>query len=240
MEEIAPLLDPEAPESDDLQTDALDIEPSYSDPVQLEGYYEVDPIPGGKRLQGAWLALDDGTRYVIAYRPVPEHFAYQDRRVQVEGRPYVPGRDTQHVVATHLEVHSIQLAPGETPYLLPPEKPLAPPVVRTATELAAREGRWARTVGTIESVHHDPGGYLGLARLRLEDGAEVRARDVRVAEWSRHRGKTVVVTSRVARAEIRELAPVELIGWYAICESQEAQLGGGGEIPGAQLLLPIC
>ena len=217
MEEIGPLPGEEVEEGDDHQPAALDIEPAYGDPVQLEGRYEVDPIPGGKRFQGAWLALDDGTRYVIAYRPVPGHFEFLDKRVLVRGRPYMPGRDTQHILATHLEVHSIELAPGETPYLLPPAKPVDPPVARTATELVARDGRWVQVVGTLESVHNDPDGYLGIARLRLADGTEVQARNVRVAEWSRHCCKALTVTSRVARAEDGDLVPFELVGWHAIC-----------------------
>jgi hypothetical protein len=95
----------------------LDLEPTYGNLVRLTGVYEVDPIPGGKRFQGAWLVLDDGTRYVIAYRPVAEHLQYLEKRVHVEGRTYTPGADTQHIQATHLEVQRIELAPGETPYV---------------------------------------------------------------------------------------------------------------------------
>lgn len=227
MAEIGPLLGEEDTESDDQQPVALDIEPAYSDPVQLEGRYEVDPIPGGKQFQGAWLVLDDGTRYVIAYRPVPGHFEFLDKRVLASGRPYMPGRDTQHILATHLEVHSIELVPGETPYLLPPAEPVAPPVARTATELAARDGRWVRVVGTLESVRDDPDGYLGTARLRLADGTEVQARNVRLAEWSRYCCKTLTVTSRVARTEEGDFVPFELVGWHAICEGDAALCGKG-------------
>lgn len=230
MEQIVPLLGNEDTSGDDQQPVALDIEPAYSDPVRLEGRYEVDPIPGGKRFQGAWLVLDDDSRYVIAYRPVPEHFEFLDKRVLVRGRPYMPGRDTQHILATHLEVHSIELAPGETPYLLPPAKPVAPPVARTATELAARDGRWVQVVGTLESVRDDPDGYLGIARLRLADGTEVQARRVLAAEWSRRCSKTVTVTSRVERVEDGDLVSFELVGWYAICEGEVAQYGNGNAV----------
>jgi hypothetical protein len=108
----------EGVEDGDEQQVGLDVEPSYGDPVRLEGRYEVDPIAGGKRFQGAWLVLDDGTRYVIAYRPVPGHFPFLSKRVVIQGRPYMPGRDTQHIQAPHLEVQSIELAPGETGPLL--------------------------------------------------------------------------------------------------------------------------
>jgi len=206
----------EGAEDGDGQPVALDVEPTYGDPVHLEGWYEVDPIPGGKRFQGAWLVLDDGTRYVIAYRPVPEHFPFLEKHVRVRGRPYVPGADTQHVQATHLEVHSIALAPGEMPYASPPTEPLPPPVARTASELAARDGRWVQVVATLESLRRDADGYLGSAQLRLADATTVRARNVRIEEWSRHKGKLVTVTSRVAQLGDRKSARFELIGWHAI------------------------
>ena len=199
---------------------ALDTEPIYGRPVQLTGRYEVDPIPGGKRFQGAWLVLDDGTRYVIAYRPVPEHFRFLEKRVCVEGRPYMPGADTQHIQAIHLEVRNIALAPGETPYAVPPTEPIPPPVVRTASELAARDGRWARVVGRVEAVEDDPDGYLKLARLRLGDGIEVSVGNVLGAEWSRYVGKAVTVVSRVARTGDGGTVAFELVGWREVYEGE--------------------
>jgi hypothetical protein len=199
---------------------ALNVEPTYGDLVQLTGRYEVDPIPGGKRFQGAWLVLDDGTRYVIAYRPVPEHFPFLEKRVRIEGRPYVPGADTQHIQATHLQVRTIELAPGETPYAVPPTEPIPPPVVGTASEAAVRDDRWARVVGRVEAVEDDPDGYLKLARLRIEDGVEVIVRNVLGTEWFEYVGKTVTVTSRVALIEDGEAVTFELVGWREVCEGE--------------------
>jgi hypothetical protein len=202
-----------------MSDSSLDIEPTYGDPVELVGRYQVDPIPGGKRFQGAWLVLDDGTRYVIAYRPVPEHFQFLEKRVRIEGRPYMPGSDTQHIQATHLEVHTIELAPGETPYAVRPLEPIPPPVVRTASEVAARDGRWARVVGQVMSVEDDPDGYLELARLRLADDAIVVANNVLRTEWSHYVGKLVTVTSRVVRVEDGEAVAFELVGWRKVSQS---------------------
>jgi hypothetical protein len=57
----------------DDETSVPDLEPTYGPDMECEGRYEVDPIPGGKRFQGSWLILDDGTRYVLSYRPHPDH-----------------------------------------------------------------------------------------------------------------------------------------------------------------------
>lgn len=202
---------------------ALDIEPTFGALVQLEGRYEVDPIPGGKRFQGAWLVMDDGTRYVIAYRPVPEYFKFMEKRVLVRGRPFTPGPDTQHIQAQHLEVNSIELASGETPYASPPTELVAPPIVKTTSELVKRDVRWVQVVGVLESVQGDSDGYLGIARLRLADTAEVQARNVSIGDSARHEGKVVTVTSRVARTEKSGEVTYELIGWYAICEGEVAR-----------------
>jgi len=157
---------------------------------------------------------------VIAYRPVPEHFQFLEKRVRIEGRPYVPGSDTQHIQATHLQVRTIELAPGEIPYAVPPTEPIPPPIVRTAGEVAARDGRWARVVGRVEAVEDDPDGYLKLARLRLGDGVEVIVRNVLGTEWSEYVGKTVTVTSRVAPIEDGETVAFELVGWRDVCEGE--------------------
>ena len=222
MEDIVPLRSVEDTAGDDQQPFEPDVEPAYGDPAQFEGRYEVDPIPGGKRFQGAWLVLDDDTRYVIAYRPGSKHFKFLDKRVLVRGRLYMPGRDTQHILATHLEVHSIELAPGESPYLLPPTEPVAPPVARTAAELAARNDRWVQVVGSLKSVRDDPDSFLGISWLRLADGTVVCARNVRMEKWSRHVGEAVTVTSRVTRLDDGGVVSFELGGWYAIAEPASA------------------
>jgi hypothetical protein len=207
-------------------SDVLNLEPTMGEVTDLEGFYEVDPIPGGKRLQGAWLVLDDGTRYVISYRPIPGHLQFLEKRVRVRGCPYVPGSDVQHIGATHLEVQAIELAPGETPYAEPPTHPVLPPVARSAVELAARAGRWVRVVGTVEAVHDDPDSYFGFAWLRLPDGSSVRARYVPVRAWSAHLGKEVTVTSRLAQGEGEGSTRYELIGWYDVREGSPSCVQG--------------
>ncbi|MBN1485744.1 MAG: hypothetical protein JXA37_13605 [Chloroflexia bacterium] len=179
------------------KTDGPDLEPHYGEPVELEGRYEIDPISGSKRFQGCWLVLDDGTRYVVAYRPRREHFPFADKRVRVRGRPYTPGRDTQHIMATHLEVHSIELAPGEEPYPHPPDEPPAPAQARSAAELADLVGRWVQVSGVLTWLENDPDGHFGRARLRLADGTDLPASSVPIQQWQAHLEQAVTVTSRL-------------------------------------------
>jgi hypothetical protein len=82
-----------------------------------------------------------------------------------------------------------------------------------------------QVIGTLESVHDDADGYLTDGRLRLADGSEVMARNVRRADWSELQGKQVTVVSRAARSEEGEKTTLELIGWHAICEGEVERCG---------------
>jgi len=175
----------------------LSLEPSFGQGVQLVGRCEADPIAGSKRFQGIWLVLDDGTRYVLSYRPAAEYLAFADKRVVVQGRPYQPGSDTQHVMALHLAVDAITLAPGEQPHAIPPAAPPPPPLVRTADELAERDGRWAQVVGRLRAVGTDPDGYLGQAEVELADATVILVRGIPLGGWREHVGRLVTIVSRV-------------------------------------------
>jgi hypothetical protein len=202
--------------SDDASSGRPDVEPNYGDACRLEGRYEVDPIPGAKRFQGVWLVLDDWTRYVIAYRPVREQFQFINKRVLIQGRPYLPGSDTQHIKATHLAIDSIELAPGEEAYDEVPQGVPLPPVVRTAEELATCVGRWVRLIGTLEGLEEDPESYLGIATMKLADGSVIRTWGVVMKSWAKLQNRKVTVISRVERVK-NEPA---LTGWYAFADEK--------------------
>lgn len=201
---------------DDVEIGEPDLEPDVGETVYLEGRYEVDPIPGGKRFQGVWLALDDGSRYLISYRPVPDHYAFLNKRVIVQGKPYLPGRDVQHMGATHLTVESINLAAGEVPYEHPPIELPLPPLVRDWYDLTECKDRWVRIVGVVVAVKDDPDGSLGLAHIRLEDGHELLARNAVRNRWEEHVGQSVTVTSRIRWLENEGHTTPELVGWCEI------------------------
>jgi len=201
---------------DDIEIGEPDLEPEVGETICLEGRYEVDPIPGGKRFQGAWLVLDDGSRYLISYRPVPDHFCFLNKRVCVQGKPYLPGRDVQHMGATHLEVEAIGLAVGEVPYENPPVELPLPPLVRNWRDLAALDDQWVRVVGVVSAVQDDPDGPLGLAHIRLADGNVLPARNALRSRWEGHVGQTVTVTSRIRWIENAGRTDPELVGWCEI------------------------
>jgi hypothetical protein len=212
---------PDVPED---EAKVPDLEPTYGPEMQCEGRYEVDPIPGDKRFQGSWLVLDDGTRYVLSYRPNPDHFHFVDKRVRVTGRPYTPGRDTQHLLAKHLQIMSIELAPGETPYAEPPTSLPEPPLLRTQPELRERAGCWGRVAGRLVALEDDPDTHFHSAFIQLEDGARITAHYAAKGQWEPYLGSTITITSRI-EVKTPGIVPggddeVVLTGWYAICSGE--------------------
>jgi hypothetical protein len=206
------------------------VDSDFASIVHCEGRYEVDPIPGGKRFQGTWLVLDDGTRYVLSYRPVPEYFPFVDKRVSVTGLPYTPGRDTQHILAAHLQVVSIELAPGEKPYARPPAILPAPPLLRTSDDIIARIGRWGQVVGWLTAITDDPNTHFGIGHLKLEDETRITALYAAEELWSHYLHRKITVMSRIEAKEIDDTSEndgseVVLIGWYAICRGVVERCG---------------
>jgi hypothetical protein len=75
--------------------------------MQRAATIRVDPEPGGKKFQGIWLELEDGRRWVIAYRPHALWRSFQDRKVTVTGTCYRP--HGQAIDATHYKIDDLQL-----------------------------------------------------------------------------------------------------------------------------------
>jgi hypothetical protein len=218
---------PDAPED---ETNGLDLEPTYEPVMQCEGRYEVDPIPGGKRFQGSWLVLDDGTRYVLSYRPNPDYFLFVDKRVRVTGRPYTPGRDTQHMLAAHFQIISIELAPGEIQYADPPSQLPAPPILRTLDEIRMRVGRWGQVVGHLIALQDEEDTHFKIAHLELEDGIRIIARNAAERQWKPYLGSIITIVSRIEMsssggASTDDENAVILTGWYAICPGETNYCG---------------
>ena len=197
------------------EADPASYEPSYGDVVDREGVYVVAPLSGSKRLQSVSLRFDDGEVWVRAYRPIAEELQYADKRVRVRGRPYVNSPLVQSVDATHFELQSIELAPGETAYDPPPTQIPAPPQVEDGAALRARVGLWAHCVGTLEALQapgEDDAPWWGRGRLRLSDGSEVALRFI---SWSE--GPPALQTGALVTA----LGPVQL---------EDGQLALGGPL----------
>ncbi len=137
-----------------------------------EGRLDMDRLPQSKRFQGTWLELDGGGSLVLAYRPMPEHFALVDRRVVLEARPYSPAG--QSIGADHVQLESIRLAEGETALADPPDALPVPPRVQSGEEVGARVGRWVELFATLIGEREDAAdGDWRTLEFRLDGGAIV-------------------------------------------------------------------
>ena len=130
-------------------SDAELFAPSFGQHTEFDAVLVFDPLRAGRNPQATQLLRDDGDSWIVAYRPVTEWLCYADQRVRVRGRPYWPSEHVQHVMATHFEVESLELAPGAVaidpvPLGVPP-----PPVLRELGAVQARTGRWVLAVGTL-------------------------------------------------------------------------------------------
>lgn len=176
-----------------------EIEPHFGRPIRVIGRYDVAPVALGKRLQPVEIVLDDGTRFIRAYRPVAAELRLLERRVVVDGRFYPDAHqppDVEQVMAPHVEPERIELAPGEKPAPAAGGLP-APPLVEDAAGLRARDDRWAMVHGRLDSVTPRPGDDLWAdAVLELADGAVVDVPGVSLATWERLSGAEITVVGR--------------------------------------------
>lgn len=173
--------------------------PTYGEQVTLEGFYDVDRVASGKRFQGSWLILDDGSKLLLSYRPQPQYLAWIERRVQVTGRPYTPGYNTQHVSADHFELESMALLEGETARDPAPSAVPAPPRATNPAELEARVGRWVEIYGVLSDVAEED-TYFVQGRVTLADGTVVKVHGAK-SQWTEHDGKAVTVTAKLVHGD---------------------------------------
>jgi hypothetical protein len=184
---------------------AADVERLHGRRVIVEGRYEVEPVPGGKRLQAALIVLPDGTRLIRSYRPVAEEYGLVNRRVLAVGTVYRDageGQEVQQVRAPHFRPERIGLAPSESPYYsTPPTELPPPPVVATARDFDAQADRWVQAWGTLMRVTpHQEDGLWANAVVKLTDGTEVHVRAVALSRWAPHVGQPVTMIGRAEPA----------------------------------------
>ena len=177
-----------------------------------EGRFDIDRLPQSKRFQGAWLTQDGGESLLLAYRPMPEYFAFVDKRVVLEGRPYSPGG--QRIGAEHVQVESVRLADGETALAQPPTSLPVPPRVQTRDELGARTGRWVEVFATLVGEREGAAdGDWRTLEFRMDDGSmvvTVEASWVVDGTFRAHFGRRMTLLGKVYEGDGQlGLGPVE-------------------------------
>lgn len=166
----------------------------------VEGWYEIVPVPGGKKAQPAYVVLVDGTRVIRSYRPIADELAYANRRVRVTGSVTVgpPDAMMQAIMGPHVQAERVELAPGETRITPTPREIPTPPMVTSLPGFAPHFDRWVAVSGTLEALTPGAGPPWADARIRLADGGTVLVGYVVEATWSTLVGKPVTTLGRVS------------------------------------------
>ncbi|MBW2702328.1 MAG: hypothetical protein JRF33_16030 [Deltaproteobacteria bacterium] len=194
--------------------------------ARIEGRYDVCPVAGSKRLQPVVIVLDDGTRLLRAYRPIPSEFGFIDRRVHLTGRAGLDSGQDEHVQQVEapqiLEVSQLELAPGEKALNPVPDSLPAPPRVVDAEGLALRRNLWARVVGNLALLEEKPNeSFWGRAEIELEDASLLTRDPVPMSRWADLRGRQISAVGRVEETD----AGWSLVGMGAICAGDDEECG---------------
>lgn len=168
--------------------------------VVVEGWYEIVPVPGGKKAQPAYVVLSDGTRVIRSYRPIVDELGYANRRVRVTGTVTIgpPDPRMQAMAGPHVDAERVELAAGETPISPPPREVPTLPMVTSLPGFAPHLDRWVAVSGTLDSVDPLPDSIWAGARLRLSDGSVAIVGYALEATWKPLVGKAVTTIGRVS------------------------------------------
>ncbi len=161
----------------------------------VEGIFEVDPVVQGKKAQLASIVLSDGTRVVRSYSPIQADLPLIGRHVMATGvvTKGPPDPMAQAVMAPHVKVESLVLAPGETPITPAPSVVPTPPMASSSAALVPHADRWVVVVGDVDKVGPSASAPMSEATLRLSDGSLLLLPFVREKDFAPHLGKQVTV-----------------------------------------------
>lgn len=207
-----------------------DVKRHHGKKVLVKGRYEVEPVPGSKRLQAVSIVLPDRTRLIRAYKPVKEEFGYINKQVMVIGMVLADDGESSHVqqvMAPHItNIESITLAPGEIPYQTIPEKIPDLPFIEKKEDLAKWENHWIHLYGRLKSVkkREDESNWAN-AQFWLPDGTRIIIEWVPFSRWKSFIGNSITITLRL-NLEKEEKGICYLTGGRtALCEGKTCRCG---------------
>jgi hypothetical protein len=206
-----------------------DVERYYGTSVIIKGWYEVEPVPGGKQLQAASVVLADGTRLIHSYRPVKDMFCFINKRVMVKGIVMTDAGEppeAQQVMAPHIMIETIALAPDEEPYDTVPEKIPDLPFVEHKKNLVRWNDRWAHVYGKLIAVALRPDeSVLANAILQIGDGTKLCFEWVSFSRWTGFVNKDVTVTLLLSSVKEKEGVLHMPAGRTALCPGKVPRCG---------------
>lgn len=109
----------------------------------------------------------------------------------------MPDPRTQHIMADHLRVLSVEVAPGQSPIEPAPQHLPAPPMVDNADDATERTGRWTLATGTLEAIQAPEQGTAYAGTLRLSDGSSFAVNGLDGDSAGEYEGQKVTVIGRI-------------------------------------------
>jgi hypothetical protein len=179
---------------------SADVERLHGQKVRVEALYDVEPTPGGKGLEAAYLLLDDGTELVRSYRPVAAELGLVEKRVVAVGTVYRNAGQAEHIqqlMAPHFYPDHIELAEGETKIEPTPAKRPPPPKIASVADLAGRSRRWVHVTATLERLTPNGGSDRSEGRLKLANGDTIVLPNVYHRGWQDLVGAEITVIGKV-------------------------------------------
>ena len=135
----------------------------------IKGVLDIARVSSGKRLQTTSIKGEKGVEYVLSYRPMPEYYAFVERKVVAEGEHYEP--QGQAIYARHFSASSVKLADGEQPIQPVPKYLPAPDYVED--DMSSFVGRWIRArVSMVDSFLPEGESWVEL-NLLCEDSKDL-------------------------------------------------------------------
>jgi len=148
----------------------------------------IDAQPAGKKFQGVWLELVDGTRWVVDYRPREVWTWFRDREVFVTGGCYKPTGEA--IGATHFRVDRMRdAAPerGVRPYVA-----VGPQTVLRGQVVSVNPPPGSKLAFTSEKHFcSDTGATYGVVGAELPEGETVRVRARELVPDMSYRARSV-------------------------------------------------
>ena len=211
-------------------TSIKDVQRFHGKKVLVKGWYEVEPIPGSKRLQAACVVLLDGTRLIRSYHPVKQEFGFINKQVIVTGVVLMNSGEpasVQQVMAPHLtNIESITLAPGEIPCPTTPERIPDLPFVETKEDFNKRDNHWIHLFGRLKSVtlRKDESIWAN-AQVDLRDGTRIILEWISYTQWKAYKDKLLTITLRLNVDREEEGFLYLSGGRTALCEGRTSRCG---------------
>ncbi len=201
----------------------LDIKKYHGKVVFIEGMYEIDPVPGSKRLQACSVVLPDGERLIHLYRPNSEVVNFNGKKIIAIGRVFTDANQPPHVqqvMAPHImELRMEVVSSIEKSVKLKKES-----LISSINGLKNNLNNWILLYGELNSLKLDKcDKVLATAFITLESGEQVSFKLVPLILWEGFLNKKITVLVKVSKIGLK--GEVFINNIKSVCKGKKNKCG---------------